>query len=73
MKAKKAIDEEGLIGTDSIGRKGKNPNVGIMNVAQRTIIDLLKSFALTPMSKSKMKQFSGGEESTEDYINYLTN
>lgn len=73
LKAKNAIDEEGLIGTDSIGRRGRNPNVSIMNVAQRTIMDLLKSFALTPMSKSKMKSLGQEQEKKEDYIDYLIN
>ena len=71
LKAKKSLDKEGLIGTDSLGRRGKNPNVSIMNVAQRTIMDLLKSFALTPMSKSKMKVLNTSSETAEDYINYL--
>ena len=55
LKAKKAINEDGLLRKDSHGRTFKNQNINIMNTAQDHIIRLMSSFALTPMSRSKMK------------------
>lgn len=55
LKAKESIDKEGLIREDNQHRTFKNQNYNIMNSAQDKIIRLMSSFALTPMSKSKMK------------------
>ena len=73
LKAKNDIMNNGLIRTDNQGRTFKNQNVAIMNVAQRNLTDLLKAFALTPMSKSKMKAFKADEETADDYVDFLTN
>lgn len=55
LKAKEAIENDGLLRKDAHGRTFKNQNINIMNVAQDHIIRLMSSFALTPMSRSKMK------------------
>lgn len=73
LQAKNDILKNGLLRIDNQGRTFKNQNISIMNVAQRNITDLLKSFALTPMSKSKMKAFKANEETADDYVNFLTN
>ncbi len=72
LKAKADIDKNGLLRVDAHGRTFKNQNVAIMNVAQRNLTDLLKSFALTPMSKSKMKMLKAGGETVEEYLDNLT-
>jgi P27 family predicted phage terminase small subunit len=61
LEAKKDIDANGIIRTDNQGRDFKNQAVSVMNVAQRNIVDLLKQFSLTPMSKSKMKNLDKGD------------
>ena len=68
-KAKKDIDENGLLRKDSHGRTFKNQCFPLMTAAQDHIIKLLSSFGLTPMSKSKIKNFDSGELSIEDLIN----
>ena len=72
LKANDDIDKNGLLRVDKAGRTFKNQNVSIMNVAQRNLTDLLKSFALTPMSKSKMKMLKASGETVEEYLDNLT-
>lgn len=55
LKSKALVRKEGLSSTDSKGRLTINPSLKVMNTAQDKIQKLLSSFALTPMSKSKMK------------------
>lgn len=55
-KANKAVQEEGLVISDSQGRRVKNQNCQSMFEAQRTIESLLTKFALTPLSKTKMSK-----------------
>lgn len=69
MKAKEAIDSEGLLRKDTHGRTFKNQNINIMNTAQEKIIKLMSSFALTPMSRSKMKNLDN--TSTKDELEDL--
>lgn len=73
LKAKKDIDENGLFYEDLAERVQRNPAYTVMTTAQTKLTDLLKAFALTPMSKSKMKAFNASEETSDDYIKYLTN
>ena len=73
LKAKNDIMKNGLLRTDSQGRTFKNQNISIMNMSQRNITDLLKAFALTPMSKSKMKMLDNSKFDEEEYLDYLTN
>lgn len=62
----KEISNYGALITDSRGDTHKNPAFTIAWAAQRNITDLLKSFALTPMTKSKMKVLQkGGGDTTE--------
>ena len=55
LKAKEDIDNNGLLRKDTHGRTFKNQCFPLMTTAQDHIIKLLQSFALTPMSKSKMR------------------
>ena len=68
LKAKKDMDENGLVHRDNYGRIFKNQNFQILNTCQNTIVNLLKQFGATPMSKSKMKEFDSDNISIEDII-----
>lgn len=72
LKAKNDIMKNGLLREDNQGRTFKNQNISIMNMAQRNITDLLKAFALTPMSKSKMKVLDSSKFDEDAYIDYLS-
>ncbi len=74
--AMKDLQEHGLLRIDNQGRTFKNQNFTIAKDAQRIISDLLKTFALTPMTKSKMKNLDArGDKaanfSTDEYIRDL--
>ena len=71
LQAKDEIQKDKMFSTDNYGRKFKHPAYGIMNQAQTQLKDLLKSFALTPMSKSKMKQLDNEEIDADKYLNDL--
>ena len=55
LKSKALVSEQGLSSTDSKGRLTVNPSLKVMNTAQDKIQKLLSSFALTPLSRSKLK------------------
>ena len=61
-----------MIKKDRYGRIFKNPAFGIMNQSQSQLKDLLKSFALTPMTQSKIRKIDTTKETTEEYLNDLT-
>lgn len=65
------INKEELFKQDNYGRTFKHPAFGIMNQAQSQLKDLLKSFALTPLSKSKMKHLEEEDIDAEKYLNDL--
>lgn len=71
LQAKKDIDENGLMTIDKYGRPFRNPCYSVLNSAQLQLKDLLKSFALTPMSKSKMKGFENNNIDEDEYLNDL--
>ena len=71
LQAMDDIKKNGLLRVDNAGRTFKNQCYTIMNSAQMNLRDLLKSFALTPMSKSKMKHFESNEISEEEYLEEL--
>jgi len=68
LKAKKDLDDNGLIKQDNYSRVFKNQNFQILNTTQNNIVNLLKQFSLTPLSKSKMKKFDAAELTIEDLI-----
>ena len=68
LEAKKDLDDNGLVRKDPYDRVYKNQNFMVMNTCQNNIVNLLKQFSLTPMSKSKMKKFDSNELSIEDLI-----
>jgi len=55
-----SIKAEGTVTKDNQGRAVKNKNFTAMWEAQRNLQSLLKAFAFTPMTKSKMKAMSKG-------------
>lgn len=68
LRAKEDIDKNGLLRKDKQGRTFKNQCFPLMTTAQDHIIKLLQSFALTPMSKSKMKNFESDEDLFDELI-----
>ena len=69
LKAKQDIDTNGLIVHNKKDDGGhRNPSFSVMNVAQDHIVRLLQSFALTPMSRSKMKNFDSEEADFESLL-----
>ena len=71
LEAKADIDKNGLMTTDKYGRPFRNPCYSVMNSSQLQLKDLLKSFALTPMSKSKMKGFESKTIDEDEYLEEL--
>lgn len=71
LQAKDEIQKDKMFSTDNYGRKFKHPAYGIMNQAQTQLKDLLKSFALTPMSKSKMKHLEEDDIDADKYLDQL--
>lgn len=65
------IEKEALFKQDNYGRTYKHPAFGIMNQAQTQLKDLLKSFALTPVSKQKMKQLEQADIDADKYLEDL--
>lgn len=61
FKAKDDIKENGVIHYDDRGLAHKNPSCALLNVCNQNVIKLLNNFALTPMSKSKMKNLDSDE------------
>ena len=74
LNAKDEIKANGLFKVDNQNRKTKNQAIYIMNVAQMHLKDLMKSFALTPVSKAKMRSLRSSNEMVDetDYIESLT-
>ena len=68
IKAKDAVLKEGLLRRDNHGRTFKNQCFPLMMNTQQILIKLLSSFALTPMSKSKLKNFDSDEDLFDDLI-----
>ena len=53
--AKKDIDDNGLMMTNRRGETARNASIITMQNASNNVVSLLKAFAATPMSKTKMK------------------
>jgi len=68
FKAQKDIQENGLLRKDNHGRTFKNQCFPLYMNAQNALVRLLQSFALTPVSRSKMKEV----DSDEDFFDDLT-
>lgn len=68
LEAKNNVLKEGLIRKDSHGRTFKNQSFPLMMNTQNIIMKLLSSFALTPMSKSKMKSIDTDNFDIEDLL-----
>lgn len=68
LKAKEDLDKTGL--QRETLRRGfyKNPNYQIMNQSQNMVINLLKQFKLTPMSKGKLKEYDASKVTVENLL-----
>ncbi len=73
LKAKADVDKNGLQTYDNYGRPFRNQCLSVMNQAQTQLKDLLKSFALTPMSRTKMNHFNSDTYDTDNYLESLLN
>ena len=66
------VRKNGLLRVDKQNRTFKNQCYNIADRAQSQLKDLLKSFALTPMSRSKMRDLDEEDIDADDYIENLT-
>ena len=71
LKAMDDVNENGLLRKDKQNRTFKNQCYNIADRAQSHLKDLLKSFALTPMSRSKMRELDSEEIDADEYISTL--
>lgn len=68
------IRDAGGYKEDERHRAAKNPNVCIANQAQDRTVKLLQQFALTPVTRSKMRCLNNVEDlSADDFVNNLIN
>lgn len=68
LQAKDNVMKEGLIRKDNHGRTFKNQSFPLMLNTEAMVIKLLSSFGLSPMSKSKIKNFDAESMSIEDLL-----
>lgn len=68
LKAKEDIDKNGLLRKDNHGRTFKNQCFPLMIIAEDHVIKLLQSFALTPVSRSKIKNVDADDYDIEDLM-----
>lgn len=68
LKAKKLVKAEGISAQDSKKNTIVNPSLKVMNTAQDKILKLLSSFALTPLSRSKMKNLETGGDLYDELV-----
>lgn len=58
FKAQDDLAKNGLLRQDKFGRTFKNQNFQVLMNSQTAVLKLLAAFGLSPMSKSKLKNFS---------------
>lgn len=68
LKAKEDIDKNGLLRKDTHGRTFKNQCFPLYCAAQDRLVKLLSAFGLSPLSKSKLKNFNSEEIDIEDLL-----
>lgn len=68
FKAQDDIKKNGLLRKDAHGRTFKNQCFQIYVNAQGLLTKLLSSFGLSPMSKSKLKNFDANDLEIEDLL-----
>ena len=69
LQAEDDIRERGLIVPDDYGRTIKNPNLQVFNSSQNAITKYLSTFGLTPISKTKLKNFNSDQVNIDSLIN----
>lgn len=68
LKAKKDVDDNGIRVVNSRGTYIVNPSFNVMNTCQNHMQKMVSSFALTPLSRSKMKAL----DTSQDMFDELT-
>lgn len=68
LKAKEDIDKNGLLRKDTHGRTFKNQCFPLMVISEDHVIKLLQSFALTPVSRAKIKNVDTDDYDIEDLL-----
>ena len=68
LKAKQDVDKNGIRVQNSRGTFIVNPSFNVMNTCQNHMTKLVSSFALTPLSRSKMKSL----DTSQDMYDELT-
>jgi len=69
LQAENNLKEKGIFYKDEFQRIIKNPNLLVFNQAQNQIIKHLSIFGLTPLSKSKLKNFNSDNTNIDTLIN----
>jgi P27 family predicted phage terminase small subunit len=69
IQAEKDIKEKGIFYKDEFERMTKNPNLMVFNQAQNQIIKYLSTFGLTPISKTRLKNFNSDQINIDSLIN----
>lgn len=69
LKAQDDIHKYGIIKKDDYGRVGKNENIQIFLSSQAAVLKLLSTFGLTPISKTKLKNFKSNKVNLDNLIN----
>lgn len=68
LEAEKDIHKRGLIVKNKYNST-KNPNIQVFNSAQSQIMKYLSTFGLTPLSKTKLKNFDAETVNIDSLIN----
>jgi len=69
LKAKDDIQKYGLMKKDDYGRIDKNKNIQTFMTSQAAILKLLSTFGLTPISKTRLKNFKSDKVNLDTLIN----
>ncbi len=69
LQAEDDIRTRGLMVQDDYGRTVKNPNLQAFNTSQNQIAKYLSTFGLTPISKTKLKNFNSDQVNIDNLIN----
>jgi P27 family predicted phage terminase small subunit len=69
LQAEDDIRTRGLMVQDDYGRTVKNPNLQAFNTSQNQIAKYLSTFGLTPISKTKLKNFNSDQVNIDSLIN----
>lgn len=69
LQAEDDIRKNGIMVKDDYERIVKNPNLQVFNTSQNQITKYLSTFGLTPISKTKLKNFNSDQVNIDSLIN----